>query len=104
MGRRDIARYLGIAHETVSRTFGSSSLRECVRVENRAIAILDMDRLAALACNTCQATERPIELSARGPKRWHPRPWSAPLLRKVDGSVALRDGAGMPGQFDRRRP
>lgn len=53
MGRRDIARYLGIAHETVSRSFGSSSLRECVRVENRAIAILDMDRLAALACSTC---------------------------------------------------
>lgn len=59
MGRRDIARYLGIAHETVSRTFGSSSLRECVRVENRAIAILDMDRLAALACNTGQPTNTP---------------------------------------------
>lgn len=65
MGRRDIARYLGIAHETVSRSFGSSSLRECVRVDNRAIAILDMDRLAALACNTCppadtrHRTERP---------------------------------------------
>jgi len=59
MGRRDIARYLGIAHETVSRSFGSSSLRECVRVENRAIAILDMDRLAALACNSCQPTNTP---------------------------------------------
>lgn len=59
MGRRDIARYLGIAHETVSRSFGSSSLRECVRVENRAIAILDIDRLAALACNTCQPAGMP---------------------------------------------
>lgn len=59
MGRRDIARYLGIAHETVSRSLNSSSLRECVRVENRAIAIHDMDRLAALACNTCPPTETP---------------------------------------------
>lgn len=59
MGRRDIARYLGIAHETVSRIFGSSALRECVRVENRAIAILDMDRLATLACNTGQPAGMP---------------------------------------------
>lgn len=54
MCRRDIARYLGVAHETVSRTFCSESVRECVRVDNRDIEILDMDRLAALARNTGQ--------------------------------------------------
>lgn len=59
MGRRDIARYLGVAHETVSRSFGSSSLRECVRVDNRAIEILDLDRLAALARSTCQPVGMP---------------------------------------------
>lgn len=68
MGRRDIARYLGIAHETVSRSFGTSSLRECVRVENRAIAILDMDRLAALACNTCQLEGAPHRTQRPSPQ------------------------------------
>ena len=58
MCRRDIARYLGVAHETVSRSFGSRSVRECVRVDNRAIEILDMDRLAALA-RTCQPVGTP---------------------------------------------
>jgi len=83
MGRRDIARYLGIAHETVSRAFGSSSLRECVRVENRAIAILDMDRLAALACNTCQAAETPHRTQRPRPQAMAPEAAEGRRLRCV---------------------
>jgi CRP/FNR family transcriptional regulator len=52
MSRRDIARYLGVAHETVSRSFGALAQWGCVRVENREVEIVDMDRLKAFARST----------------------------------------------------
>lgn len=41
MSRRDIARLLGVAHETVSRAFGSLAARGCVAVTGRTVDILD---------------------------------------------------------------
>lgn len=52
MSRRDIARYLGVAHETVSRSFGALAQWGCVRVDNREVEIVEMERLKAFARST----------------------------------------------------
>lgn len=49
MGRRDIARLLGVAHETVSRSFGSLAASGCVAVTGRTVDILDAAALQAAA-------------------------------------------------------
>lgn len=52
MSRRDIASHLGVAHETVSRSFGALANWGCVAVNNREVEILDRERLLACASNT----------------------------------------------------
>ena len=47
MSRRDIASLLGVAHETVSRSFGSLAEWGYLRVDNREVEILDLDGLKA---------------------------------------------------------
>jgi CRP/FNR family transcriptional regulator, anaerobic regulatory protein len=47
MSRRDIASLLGVAHETVSRSFGSLVEWGYLRVDNREVEILDLDGLKA---------------------------------------------------------
>jgi CRP/FNR family transcriptional regulator len=49
MSRRDIARLLGVAHETVSRSFGSLAASGCVAVTGRTVDILDAAALQAAA-------------------------------------------------------
>lgn len=45
MGRRDIASLLGVAHETVSRSFSLLAEVGCLRVAKREIEILDLNAL-----------------------------------------------------------
>jgi CRP/FNR family transcriptional regulator, anaerobic regulatory protein len=52
MSRRDIASLLGIAHETVSRSFSAFVERGLLRVDNREIEVLDPAGLKALTRNT----------------------------------------------------
>lgn len=52
MSRRDIASHLGVAHETVSRSFGALANWGCIAVDNREVEILDRARLTACASNT----------------------------------------------------
>jgi CRP/FNR family transcriptional regulator len=52
MGRRDIASYIGVAHETVSRAFSSLARWGLVAVHNREVEIVDVARLRAFAMNT----------------------------------------------------
>jgi CRP/FNR family transcriptional regulator len=52
MGRRDIASHIGVAHETVSRSFGVLVQWGCLEVCNREVEILDLQRLRACARNT----------------------------------------------------
>ena len=52
MSRRDIASLLGIAHETVSRSFTAFVDSGLLRVENREIEVLDPEGLKARAHNT----------------------------------------------------
>jgi CRP/FNR family transcriptional regulator, anaerobic regulatory protein len=48
MPRQDIANYLGMAVETVSRLFASFQNENIIEVDRRHITILDMDRLKAM--------------------------------------------------------
>lgn len=48
MPRQDIANYLGMAVETVSRLFASFQNEKIIEVDRRHISILDMDRLKAM--------------------------------------------------------
>jgi CRP/FNR family transcriptional regulator len=52
MSRRDIASYLGVAHETVSRSFTALAGWGLVEVDNREVAIADMEGLRALSLGT----------------------------------------------------
>lgn len=52
MSRRDIASYLGIAHETVSRSFTALASWGYIGVNNREIEILDIDELKIFSHNT----------------------------------------------------
>lgn len=52
MSRREIARYLGVAHETVSRSFGALAQMGCVHADNREVEILNLERLRAFARST----------------------------------------------------
>jgi CRP/FNR family transcriptional regulator, anaerobic regulatory protein len=48
MPRQDIANYLGMAVETVSRLFASFQSEKIIEVDRRHITILDMDRLKVM--------------------------------------------------------
>ena len=52
MSRREIASYLGIAHETVSRSFGTLTTLDLVRVAHREVEIVDLAVLEAFARHT----------------------------------------------------
>ena len=49
MTRRDLASHLGVAHETVSRSFTALAQWGCLRVDAREVEIVDFDRLHACA-------------------------------------------------------
>lgn len=52
MSRRDIASYLGVAHETVSRSFSALVNWGYLQVNIREVEILKMDALKVFACST----------------------------------------------------
>lgn len=52
MSRRDIASLLGVAHETVSRSFTALADWGCLKVDIREVEILDMAKLRSCARNT----------------------------------------------------
>ncbi len=52
MSRRDIASHIGVAHETVSRSFSALAQWGCLAVCNREVEILDSERLRACARST----------------------------------------------------
>lgn len=68
VSRRDIARLLGIAHETISRAFGALSARGCIAVKGRTVDIVDAGGLLLVARAHANANGSP----AQG------RSWAAP--------------------------
>jgi CRP/FNR family transcriptional regulator len=72
MSRRDIASHIGVAHETVSRSFGALMQWGCLSVCNREVDIIDLDRLKACAASTRGLIDpRPPRL-VRSPPRLAP--------------------------------
>jgi CRP/FNR family transcriptional regulator len=71
MTRRDIASYLGVAHETVSRSFGVLARLGILRVDNREVEVVDMATLHAFAMNTRRPFDEsgPPSVTARRPMR-----------------------------------
>ncbi len=67
MSRREIASNLGVAHETVSRSFSALVHAGLVRVDNRDVEILDADALAAFARSTRRPSDE-AEDRAAAPK------------------------------------
>lgn len=59
MSRRDIASHLGVAHETVSRSFSALAGWGLVQVDNREVEIIDMERLKVLARSTRGTADEP---------------------------------------------
>ncbi|MBV1879536.1 MAG: helix-turn-helix domain-containing protein [Pseudomonadales bacterium] len=53
LSRRDIASYLGLVEETMSRTFSRLQKRQIVRVSSRSVIITDLPALQALSMNRC---------------------------------------------------
>ncbi len=72
MGRRDIASFLGTAHETTSRSFTTLAELGLIAVDNREVEILDLDGLKVRALATRGANACTDE---------RVRPWPASLLR-----------------------
>lgn len=54
MARHDLANYLGMAVETLSRMFSRLQEEKIIAVKHRLIRIQDMNRLKELAHHTCQ--------------------------------------------------
>jgi CRP/FNR family transcriptional regulator, anaerobic regulatory protein len=66
MCRRDIASLLGMAHETVSRSFTTMADTGLLKVDNREVEILDLPRLQARARATRGAPDGSAILVSRG--------------------------------------
>lgn len=79
MGRRDIASHLGVAHETVSRSFSVLADWGWLHVNNREVEILDLAQLKTFARSTrrsiddigvrAKASSAPAELLPRSNAR-----------------------------------
>ncbi|AOF86741.1 crp-like helix-turn-helix domain protein [Hydrogenophaga sp. RAC07] len=65
MGRRDIASMLGVAHETVSRSFTALAMARLIHVNDRDVEILDMAGLQAYSRSTRRAMDDLGAASAR---------------------------------------
>lgn len=82
MGRRDIASLLGVAHETVSRSFSLLASDGVLQVDNREVEVLDAAGLLACSRGTRRSSEGAAlrrRVAARaGSARGRPAPaWSA---------------------------
>lgn len=64
MTRTDIANYMGMALETVSRVFAGFQLKQLIRVQNRQLTILDVNALNRFVTKDSCATKIPDTLQA----------------------------------------
>jgi CRP/FNR family transcriptional regulator, anaerobic regulatory protein len=108
IGRRDIASLLGVAHETVSRSFSALADSGCIRVDNRDVEIIDAEALHAKARATRGPTPAARPAAALSPLRPDgARPPGLPTRaaipdRSLDRSPALA-AAWWTGATARRR-
>ena len=69
MSRRDIASHIGVAHETVSRSFGALVQWGCLAVSNREVEILDAQLLHTCARSTRGLADAAPDCATRAPLR-----------------------------------
>lgn len=69
MNRRDIASYLGLAHESVSRALSNLSARQLISVDRRNVNVLDMDAIVSFSRSTRGAEALPTEEMTADAKR-----------------------------------
>jgi len=80
MNRRDIASYLGVAHATASRSFGALADAGYLKVDNRAVDILDLEGLKVCARSTrgvaedTELEEAPLRKADPAVKAWSGNP------------------------------
>jgi CRP/FNR family transcriptional regulator, anaerobic regulatory protein len=79
MSRRDVASLLGVAHETVSRSFTALADAGMLKVSNREVEIIDRPQLQARARNT----RRGADLQAHGSPNTRLMPEELPPSRAV---------------------
>ncbi len=72
MCRRDIASYIGVAHETVSRSLGTLVGLGLVEVDQREVEIVDMDGLVEFARSTRRKVEDSWRRGPSGPAALRP--------------------------------
>lgn len=84
MGRREIASLLGVAHETVSRSFSALAALGMVEVSDREVEILDMEGLKRFARSTRRHLDEPAVSRARRPAAKR----SAPVRHAMAQSLA----------------
>lgn len=67
MGRREIASLLGVAHETVSRSFSALAALGMVHVSDREVELLDMEAIKRFARSTRRHLDEPAATRMRRP-------------------------------------
>jgi CRP/FNR family transcriptional regulator len=68
MTRRDIGSYLGVAHETISRSFAALAEAGLIEVEQRKVEILDLDALRQYAQGTRTPAKADLRASPSAPR------------------------------------
>ena len=81
MSRQDIANYLGLTLETVSRCIGHLRVEKVLEVDGRYIRILDMSKLATLA-GMKEAACPPLENVSRQERKAMTGLWRRPPCTK----------------------
>ena len=87
MGRREVASLLGVAHETVSRSFGSLAAAGLVQVCDREVEIPDIERLKAFSRSTRRRSD---DMVAQTP---------TPTLRAKRPTVARQSEHATPSRY-----
>lgn len=94
MGRRDIASFLGTAHETTSRSFTTLADLGLIAVNNREVEILDMDGLKARALATRGlAGDGSTSAAGRARPPRRPRALAWPVAATPAGTARLLEAA-----------
>jgi CRP/FNR family transcriptional regulator len=68
MTRRDIGSYLGVAHETISRSFGALADAALIAVDQRRVEILDFEALRRYGQGTRAPAKAESRMSAAAPR------------------------------------
>lgn len=90
--RRDLASLLGVAHETVSRSFTVMADAGLLKVDNREVEILDLGQLQARARTTRRPTDPRVSDVSPRPRN---ASMTSPPVLPARWSGALRARAGL---------